>query len=148
MAFLIKEFFPYEKVSLDKIWTFIEGFDINKLEKIYEIDQIGELIDNIENYYGDGQENIEIKRIVDDFDNSIVPDFFSTKTWGKGKNTFSSIHSYKGREAKDIVLNYASDSISSDEEEFRVYYVALTRAVEKLRFREFNFAKILYKKYW
>ena len=49
MAFLIKEFFPYEKVSLDKIWTFIEGFDINKLEKIYEIDQIGELIDNIEN---------------------------------------------------------------------------------------------------
>ena len=148
LAFLIKEFFPYEKVSLDKIWTFIEGFDINKLEKIYEIDQIGELIDNIENYYGDGQENIEIKRIVDDFDNSIVPDFFSTKTWGKGKNTFSSIHSYKGREAKDIVLNYASDSISSDEEEFRVYYVALTRAVEKLRFREFNSEKILYKKYY
>ena len=148
LAFLIKEFFPYEKVSLDKIWTFIEGFDINKLEKIYEIDQIGELIDNVENYYGDGQENIEIKRIVDDFDNSIVPDFFSTKTWGKGKNTFSSIHSYKGREAKDIVLNYASDSISSDEEEFRVYYVALTRAVEKLRFREFNSEKILYKKYY
>ena len=148
LAFLIKEFFPYEKVSLDKIWTFIERFDINKLEKIYEIDQIGELIDNIENYYGDGQENIEIKRIVDDFDNSIVPDFFSTKTWGKGKNTFSSIHSYKGREAKDIVLNYASDSISSDEEEFRVYYVALTRAVEKLRFREFNSEKILYKKYY
>ena len=148
LAFIIKEFFPYEKVSLDKIWSFIEGFDINKLEKIYEIDQVGQLIDNIENYYGDGQENIEIKKIVDDFENSIVPDFFSTKTWGKGKNTFSSIHSYKGREAKNIVLNYASNSISSDEEEFRVYYVALTRAVEKLRFREFNSEKILYKKYY
>ena len=148
LAFIIKEFFPYEKVSLDKIWSFIERFDINKLEKIYEIDQVGQLIDNIENYYGDGQENIEIKKIVDDFENSIVPDFFSTKTWGKGKNTFSSIHSYKGREAKNIVLNYASNSISSDEEEFRVYYVALTRAVEKLRFREFNSEKILYKKYY
>ena len=66
----------------------------------------------------------------------------------KGKNIFSSIHSYKGREAKDVVLNYASESSNNDDEEFRVYYVALTRAVENLRFREFNSEKVLYKKYY
>jgi len=148
LAFIIKEFFSAKKVSLDKIWLFLEKSDIQKLESIYDIDQIGEFIDKLEDYYGDGQENIEIQKIIDDFEDALVPEYFSTKTWGKGKNIFSSIHSYKGREAKDVVLNYASESSNNDDEEFRVYYVALTRAVENLRFREFNSEKVLYKKYY
>ena len=58
------------------------------------------------------------------------------------------MHSFKGRESDNIVLHMQSNGSSRlNADEYRIYYVGLTRAISNLEYCEFYSEKIDYKKF-
>ena len=81
-----------------------------------------------------------------------MPESFKTRKWGLGEDIFSRIHSYKGRESENVVLNMQSNALQGrseklNKDEYRIYYVGLTRAKKNLQYTEFVSEKVDYKKF-
>ena len=143
------KYFPdSEKLKLDNLWEIIFELDEDRIEKIYKLN-LGNFIDLIESFYGDEKGFLDLKQIEEDIRFRQFPQIFRSEKWGNGDDVFSSIHSFKGRESKNVVLNIQSNGSNRfNEDEYRIYYVGLTRAISNLEYREFNSEKIDYKKFF
>ena len=147
-AFIYKYFPDSEKLKLDNLWRIIFELDEDRIEKIYKFN-LGNFIDLIDSFYGDEKGFLDLKQIEEDIRFRQFPQIFRSEKWGNGDDIFSSIHSFKGRESKNVVLNIQSNgSKRFNEDEYRIYYVGLTRAISNLEYCEFNSEKIDYKKFF
>ena len=150
-AFIFRNFPQKEKLKLDDLWQEIFDFDIERFEALYKINP-GEFVDSIDYFFGDENNCLDLKKIEEDIRFRQMPECFKTRKWGLGKNIFSSIHSYKGRESENVVLNMQSNALQGrseklNEDEYRIYYVGLTRAKKNLQYTEFVSEKVDYKKF-
>ena len=146
IAFIFKYFPNSEKVNLDDLWRIIFELNEERIEKIFKFN-LGNYIDLIDSFFGDEKGFLDLKQMEEDIRFRQFPSIFRSEKWGNGDDVFSSIHSFKGRESENIVLNIQSNGTNRlNEDEYRIYYVGLTRAVSYLEYREFHSEKIDYKK--
>ena len=146
IAFIFKYFSNAEKVNLDDLWRIIFELNEDRIEKIFKCN-LGNYIDLIESFFGDEKGFLDLKQMEEDIRFRQLPQIFRSEKWGNGDDVFSSIHSFKGRESENIVLNIQSNGSNRlNEDEYRIYYVGLTRAISNLEYCEFHSEKIDYKK--
>ena len=147
-AFIYKNFPNDEKVKLDDLWEKVFDLNIDNLEKLFKFD-IGNFIDLIDSYFGKDNNYLDLKQIEDDIKFRQFPQIFRSEKWGNGDDVFSSVHSFKGKESENIVLNMqVNGSTRMSDDEYRIYYVGLTRATTNLEFSEFKSENIDYKKFF
>lgn len=138
---LLWRFPSNEKVPHDTFWSTL---DIDMIEAAHSLDSFGEAFDNIDRYYG-SKESIDISKVLASISRNSVPSIFSRMPYGKGFDTISSIHSFKGRESSHINLFIPDEVKSISKDEFRVYYVGLTRAISSLATYTYKMPFVDYK---
>ena len=116
----------------DQVWA---NIDTEEIEKRMKIDSFGDLYDNIAKEYGLGGQahtRLAIDDLASDLRANKLPPFLSQDIIGNKESVCGSIHSFKGRECTSGVLYLDSKLRCSSAEEYRVFYVGMTRPISKL----------------
>ena len=126
-----------KSVSEDEVWKEI---DAEEIEKRMEMQSFGDIYDKIVRDYGNGSKKheIDLESIERDLDRNQLPEFLTQDVIGNSRAVCGSIHSFKGRECRNGVLYLDSNLKSTNAEEFRVFYVAITRPSHNLEIRKIN----------
>jgi hypothetical protein len=131
----------------DLIWA---NVDTDEIEERMGLSSFGDLFDKIINVYGMGpgaRDRFAIDDLRNDLQVQKLPTFLSQDIIGQKKNVCGSIHSFKGRECASAVLYIDSSLRCASLEEFRVFYVGLTRSILSLDIAKVDLPYYDYDKY-
>ena len=116
-------------VDEDLIWS---NVDTEEIEKRMDLNSFGDLFDKIVNDYGistGAGDRFAIDDLRNDLQAKKLPIFLSQEIIGNKESVCGSIHSFKGRESANAVLYIDSSLRCTSLEEFRVFYVGITRPI-------------------